>query len=56
VKAAQHLLKNKFGHSVTVDGNFGPNTNLAVKDFQINNGLPVDGIVGPDTWKALVAL
>lgn len=47
VKTLQKLLK------VTVDGNFGPKTEAAVKEFQKAKGLEVDGIVGPKTWAAL---
>jgi peptidoglycan hydrolase-like protein with peptidoglycan-binding domain len=42
-----------------VDGDFGPNTEAAVKAFQgvftdfEGNPLKVDGIVGPKTWTAL---
>lgn len=35
------------------DGQFGPLTTNAVKDFQKKKGLSVDGIVGPQTWHAL---
>ena len=40
------------GHS-GVDGQYGNNTVNAVKEFQKDNGLSVDGIVGEKTWKAL---
>ena len=36
-----------------VDGNFGSQTEQAVKDFQQSEGLLVDGIVGPVTWSHL---
>lgn len=36
-----------------VDGRFGPRTKAAVQEFQRSKGLTDDGIVGPDTWRAL---
>lgn len=38
------------------DGLFGPLTGLAVKEFQSNVGLEVDGIVGDHTLRALQAM
>jgi len=37
-----------------VDGIFGPNTKQWVKEFQGNSNLEADGIVGEDTWTALL--
>ena len=35
------------------DGIFGPRTERAVRQFQVDAGIKVDGIVGPVTWAAL---
>ena len=48
VNAVQLMLK------VTVDGTFGPSTQAAVRSFQSSHRLPVDGVVGQNTWNALV--
>jgi len=56
VRAVQRLLKDKFGfNTLAVDGIFGPDTDAAVKSFQTSHGLTVDGIVGQQTWKALIS-
>lgn len=38
-----------------VDGSFGAKTEEAVKAFQKKHNLTVDGVVGPQTWNAIVA-
>lgn len=40
---------NAVGYPVTVDGQFGEETEIAVKLLQEKNGLVVDGVVGPKT-------
>lgn len=52
VRDIQQILKDR-AYSVAVDGDFGPNTELGVKAFQKDNGLYIDGVVGPQTWDAL---
>ena len=53
VKDAQILLDNKGYNPGTVDGIFGKKTEIAVKNFQTDNGLTVDGIIGKNTATAL---
>ena len=53
VQAIQFLLRHR-GYSIAADGIFGSGTDSAVRDFQSKHGLGVDGIVGPNTWNALV--
>jgi peptidoglycan hydrolase-like protein with peptidoglycan-binding domain len=52
VEAIQ-LLLNQHGQDVDVDGDFGEQTDGAVRDFQKASGLPQDGKVGPQTWAKL---
>lgn len=55
VKALQYELKHVHNFNyITVDGNFGPNTETAVKDFQLSKGLARDGIVGEKTWMYII--
>ena len=53
VKALQQSLV-ACGYAVPVDGEFGPSTEAAVKKLQKGCHFTVDGVVGPQTWTALV--
>ncbi|GAA5513918.1 hypothetical protein Dcar01_02667 [Deinococcus carri] len=53
VRGVQSQLATR-GYAVTVDGAFGPATESAVKSFQTAQALTADGVVGPNTWLALV--
>jgi peptidoglycan hydrolase-like protein with peptidoglycan-binding domain len=53
VRALQDLL-NAHGAALAVDGAFGPRTEAAVRHFQQSKGLTADGIVGGQTWPAVI--
>ena len=53
VRWLQRALRRTPNLGLVVDGNFGPVTETAVKEFQQGAGLAVDGVVGPLTWAAL---
>lgn len=42
------------GHAIDIDGEFGPNTENALREYQKKNGLDVDGIAGPATYAKLL--
>ena len=51
VQTLQYLLRAR-GHAVTVDGIFGPATDGAVRSFQQQRGLSVDGAPRTYTLRA----
>ena len=55
VERLQFMLNYVSGtDELDVDGIFGPKTEEAVRAFQANESLAVDGIVGKNTWTALL--
>lgn len=56
VKALQTLLNGYNFNCGKVDGDFGSQTDNAVRAYQKAKGLGVDGSVGPATWSALLGL
>jgi len=53
VSQAQSLL-NRHGAHLAVDGKFGPLTMTAVMNFQRQQRIGVDGVIGPVTWSHLL--
>lgn len=53
VRELQTLLSDK-GYTVLVDGIFGDKTYEAVKAYQADHDLQVDGVVGSKTWDKLI--
>ncbi|WP_353708981.1 N-acetylmuramoyl-L-alanine amidase [Cellulosimicrobium sp. ES-005] len=56
VERLQRTLKTRYplyAKHLAVDGDYGPKTEAAVREFQFRAGLAVDGIAGPATHRAL---
>jgi peptidoglycan hydrolase-like protein with peptidoglycan-binding domain len=53
VKLGQQLLTEFAYDPGAVDGTFGPQTEQAVRQFQTDFLLTVDGILGPKSWAML---
>ncbi|SDO07195.1 peptidoglycan-binding protein [Alkalicoccus daliensis] len=53
VRSLQTTLRDLKYYSGSISGTFGSQTAAAVRDFQKAAGLGVDGIAGPNTFKAL---
>ncbi|MFW6023040.1 MAG: spore cortex-lytic enzyme [Halanaerobiaceae bacterium] len=53
VSVLQRKLSDWGYYEGSVDGTYGSGTYTAVLNFQRKNRLRVDGVVGPQTWKAL---
>lgn len=47
-------LLSKAGHNLLITGTFDASTDNIIKNFQRNQGLGVDGVVGKNTWKAVL--
>jgi len=47
------FIDPKWFHRVSVDGEFGPQTEGVIRDFQTHKNLEVDGVVGPNTFRVL---
>lgn len=53
VRCLQKLINAWGGATLRIDGDFGAASDIAVRRFQTQLGLVVDGVVGPQTWTAL---
>ena len=59
VKTLQRLLKafnykGSDGKALSIDGDFGTNTDYALRNYQKACGLSVDGICGKNSWNSLL--
>jgi peptidoglycan hydrolase-like protein with peptidoglycan-binding domain len=49
---ARYITRLQEALHIPADGNFGPETEAAIRRLQETHGLHVDGVVGPETWNA----
>lgn len=54
IKLRPYVARAQKVLGVQIDGKFGPSTELAVKRFQGVRGLTIDGVVGRNTWRAMI--
>lgn len=52
----QEILKARDYYAGALDWNFGPQTEAALRQYQADRSLKLDGVAGPETWKDLIAL
>jgi len=55
VGVLQRVLQARVDPEIACDGHYGPETTRTVREFQRNQRLGIDGIVGRQTWPTLVA-
>jgi hypothetical protein len=55
VRDIQRSLRDRWGYSISVDGQYGPKTARAVTRFQKNHGLQPTGVVDRATFEAISA-
>jgi peptidoglycan hydrolase-like protein with peptidoglycan-binding domain len=56
VKRVQQVLKDGNFYKGAIDGNFGAQTEDAIKSLQKDRKLVVDGILGTQTWQTIAEL
>ena len=52
--AAIQAALREAGHDLDIDGGFGPKTENALREFQRQNNLEIDGVAGPATYAKLL--
>jgi hypothetical protein len=55
VMGVQVRMNMRQADPIAVDGDFGPVTERAVREFQQSAAIEIDGIVGPITWRRCVS-